>query len=148
MDWIGLDWIWAEQTTDNALTRQTRSIREKEQELSNKHRLLGSGACKAIVRLLEPMTERNEHLSVVSPLPLLSLVQLLEAALCSHAETTTQEHYDGLLRMVASRYESLLALIRSPCAGIREGAALLMRVVVEDCDANMSKMLQASHHGA
>ena len=66
----------------NSLTRQTRSVRDKEQELSNKHRLLGSGACKALVRLLEPITERNEHLGVVSPLPLLSLVQLLEAALC------------------------------------------------------------------
>ena len=51
-------------------------------------------------------------------LVILCVMETLESVLCSHVDSTPQEHVDLLLRSVSQRYAALLKLFRSPCAAI------------------------------
>ena len=75
-------------------------------------------------------------------LVILSVMETLESALCSHADTTPTEHKNLLLASVAQRYASLLSLFRSPCPAICETTALLMRAIVEESTAEKALMMQ------
>ncbi|MQM03981.1 hypothetical protein Taro_036766 [Colocasia esculenta] len=78
-----------------------------------------------LVNRLRPMS--------VSPLLLMSVVEVLEAMLCEpHGETTQHTTFVELLRQVAGLKRRLFALFGHPAESVRETIAVIMRTIAEE----------------
>ena len=68
--------------------------------------------------------------SNTNDLVLMALSDLLEAVLCSRADTTPSRRQHQMLKLLARRHEVLLCLLRTSCALTIENAALLLTALV------------------
>lgn len=73
-----------------------------------------------------------------------SVVAVLDSLLISHVDTTQTEASEHLMRLVASRYASLLAMMRSEVPSIVACAAMLMRSIVVKADSGTVRAMQAA----
>lgn len=74
----------------------------------------------------------------------LSVVQCLDSALIGEVDTTPVDARQHLMQLVASRYQALLALLRSEVPSIVECSAMLMRAIVRQADAGTVRAMQAA----
>ncbi|XP_055606556.1 dnaJ homolog subfamily C member 13 isoform X2 [Uranotaenia lowii] len=123
----------------NALMHPMHAEYDLKQEQLNKSSLLHS---KGFLEQLLDMWTKHVNLGS-GALVLSAMLDFLTFALCvPYSETTDGKQFDMLLEMVASRGRTLYKLFQHPSLAIVKGSGLVMKALIEEGDAAISRKMQ------
>ncbi|KAI1292252.1 DnaJ -like protein subfamily C member 13 [Halotydeus destructor] len=109
------------------------------QEQLNKSSLLSS---KTFLEGLLDVLKQHVDLGT-GALVVASMLDFLTYALCApYSETTDGGHFDILLAMVADYGRPMFKLFQHPSLAIVKGAGLVMKAIIEEGDADITKRMQ------